>query len=218
MSPRPCTRWTASHGNSATYLAHKFLRPKIKLEPRKEVFVEDEETRTAVHEVGHLLIAWRATRVRAVTVAWLHEKGGNVGYELYPVDGKHETSLCIKLAGIAAEMMVFRNFRAAPSKGDLLEARGILDAADLKWLDPRGHKLPTFFGKAYEDPPSKEDEHKLQCAYAMAKAILMEHEVVHAHLVSHLLSMKRIDAAHLERVFGTRGFLKVLANGKALFL
>lgn len=180
--------------------------------------MEDEETRTAVHEVGHLLVAWRATRVRAVTVAWLHETGGNVRYELYPVDGKPETSLVIKLAGIAAEMMVFHNFRAGPSKGDLLEAREVLDVVDLKWLDPRGRKLPTFFGKAYEAPPSKEDEYKLQCAYAMAKAILMEHAVVHAHLVSHLLSLKRIDAAHLERVFGTRAFMKVLSEGKRLFL
>ena len=180
--------------------------------------MEDEETRTAVHEVGHLLVAWRATRVRAVTVAWLHETGGNVRYELYPVDGKRETSLIIKLAGIAAEMMVFRNFRAGPSKDDLMEARDILGDVDLKWLDPRGHKLPTFFSKTYEVAPSKEDEHKLQCAYAIAKAILTEHAVVHAHLVSHLLSMKRIDAAHLNQVFGPRGFLKVLANGKTLFL
>ena len=203
---------------SAAYLAGKRLWPKKKVKHKKGAFVEDEETRTAVHEAGHALVAWRATRVHTVTAAWLHKTGGNVGYQVRAVDGKYETELIIRLAGIAAEIMVFGNTRSLPSRSDLSYARAALDDVDEKWLDEPEGKVPTFFSKAYEPALSETEERKLQRAYLMARKVLDKHSASHSHMVCHLLSCKRLETKNLDAIFGSRAFMFVLSEGKRLFL
>ena len=193
-------------------------RPSAGLPKAVPDFAATEEVRTAVHEAGHAVVASRATMVNHICDSRVHDMGGEVEYSILCAKGQAETSMVIKLGGIAAELMVYGTFRAKQCEKDLVGARALIEETDPLRLDPWDGAPVTFLKKAYANPLTEKEEQVLLRAYCMARRMVEREQRVHGILVGHFLTAGTLTESHFKRFFGSRAFLRVRGISGRLFL
>jgi hypothetical protein len=185
----------------------------------KAANIDDPDTRTAVHEVGHLLVAARCTRVDAIIGAEIRDDGGSVTYDIRSDDGKVECEMVILLAGLAAENMVYGMFHPSECRDDLMRARVLAKHAIARRFPYSSDNLPKFFGKVFEVPASEKENGAMQLAYVTARTLLeKKNALAHSKLVGSLLAMRKMSERDIEAHVGGRGFIKALCHTRRLFL
>lgn len=168
------------------------------------------KNRIAVHEAGHAVAAWSWTL--AVNVQVRTEKadgGGEVTYDRLIGNDPAATlwgMLVIKLAGVAAELFVFRVFRAKNAESDLAMALSI--AGELVGIGAgeryARESCSFFFERVYSDTLEPAELRVLNAAYLQAKALVVNHDVRYWRLVSLLLACGNVTEKQMETVLGTR--------------
>lgn len=129
---------------------------------REEVLSQDEKKRTAYHESGHALTAWRLPHANRVTKVTIVPRGRALGVtQMLPIEDRLNVSeeelhqqLIVFLAGRAAEKLVFDE-TSVGAENDLERATSIARRMVTQWgmsekLGPVSYKLSDqdpFLGK-----------------------------------------------------------------------
>jgi hypothetical protein len=207
--------------------------------PRSPRFFENIH-KTAVHEAGHLIAAWYCTEVALVeyvTIAADKERLGHLRYQLTSHPRSHHCRAVSAMAGLAAELLIYRTMRAGPCRSDLLEARMDLrepwpwredERRETRDQSTEGEKERRSegektereersqkrlrrgllpFEKIFVVPPSENEFETLSQAYGLAKRLLVHYHREHETVTMALLRETTLDTKQLERVLGKRGFL-----------
>lgn len=175
------------------------------------------DTRTAVHEAGHTIAAWRCTavtRIHEVTLDGPH--GGYCRYEF--LDCRTAAELwcltVIQLAGIAAELTVFDKTRSGPAEKDLRQARRraqlLAQHDEPPWSLPPEPGPTARFDHLFHPPLSTDEARVLHVAYRKARQLIRDSRHAHARLVALLLHQRTVRTPALTQLLGTRAFTRFL--------
>lgn len=200
-----------------------------RLRPSRPTPVETPDTpkvRTAVHEAGHALAAWRCSNVvevRCVTIDG--PSGGFVDYSAPPPRSADELwcQIVIILAGIAAELAVYRTTRSGPAERDLRFARrrarmlAALGKPAPPWT-PRAKPPAQRFESLYEHPLSDDEAAVLRIGYDKARLLIRDSHAQHSRLVALLLHQRTLDHAAMRVLFGSRAWVRLIGIVRPRFL
>jgi hypothetical protein len=187
------------------------------------------ETRVAVHEAGHAIVAWSCTHVTEVhwsTIEKQDHRAGSVSYSVLTSDDGDWCTLAVALAGVAAENFVFGNAHSTPAKDDLVKARDLATRIATRgarpgvpWDRPNGQhararnaKEPLLpFRRLYIHPLTQDEHFVLEEAYLMARHIVRASDPGFHELVQLLLTRKSVKEHDIARVLGSRAFIMASA-------
>lgn len=182
------------------------------------------ESRIAVHEAGHAVVAWCSPLAWNISGTVSDTDGnGRVSYKRHASKDPDRIWLdtVVKLAGLAAEVHVFKRFRSLPSYQDLLYARAhaqhlvSLGAASRYSTEER--LLP--FHRMFHTPLEQAEERILNAAYREAKRIVSHHGSKYFRLVSLFLTCKTVTEQQISTVLGSRARVVLLGKmGVVTFL
>jgi hypothetical protein len=177
-------------------------RPRIILPPP-----DTRDTRTAVHEAGHLTVAWACSAVTAVHAITIEKTGRVEGQVLLSV--KRETledlwcELVLHTGGIAAEAHVFGSTSGGDTK-DLLECSRISETLAKKRFVPPivlAHG-PRIAPDLYEG--TDEGVALILAAHALATHIIARRGRNFDKLISLVLTRRTTGPADVETILGSR--------------
>lgn len=198
--------------------------------PPRPTPVETPDTpqvRTAVHEAGHALAAWRCSKVveiRCVTIDG--PTGGFVDYAAPPPRTADELwcQLVIILAGIAAELAVYRTTRSGPAERDLRFARrrarmlAALGGPAPPWTLRTKEPPAQRFERLYERPLSAGEATALRVGYDKARLLIRDSHAQHGRLVALLLHQHTLDHAAMRVLLGSRAWVRLIGLTRPRFL
>jgi len=182
---------------------------------------DTQEAKTAIHEAGLVVAAWFCTFVDEITLAQIHDEGGDVRHV---VRGSSEAvawcRMVITLAGVAAEAHVYRRWRSGESSFDLSRVREV--ARTISGTRPPWHtlRLAAHHGidKAYAPPLTTSEADVIQAAYAMARHLLVRHEIRLYRTAGLLLHRRSITQADLVAALGSRTLIRFAAVTRGFWL
>lgn len=192
-----------------------------------DIFQDTPDTvdhRLAVHEAGHAVAVWWCTAVKCVHEVTIDSPtGGHVSYDILSDDGADATwcRLVITLAGIAAELSVWPQFRSGASSADLAKARVeagkivAMGAYTPPW-GPDGTRSPAF-AEMYRRELGGVERIILERGYQRAKDLIAARVKDHTRLVVFLLVDRTVNEKKIAEIFGDRAFLRVLGFFGATF-
>jgi ATP-dependent Zn protease len=180
-----------------------------------------DETKTAIHEAGHVIAAWFCTFVDDVKLARSEATGGEVQYTVHDVNIASVAwcRMVIALAGVAAEARVFKRWRSIESRSDLNRAREL--CARVVGTKPPWEALepaPQHFESAFEATLSKSEAEAIRHAYAMAKLLVQKHEIRLYRCAGLLLHRRVVSNTDLKAVFGSRTLIRVASTTRGFWL
>jgi len=187
------------------------------------------DTRAAVHEAGHTLVAWYCTAVTdvylvSIDVAPEDPRAGFVSYRMAACPAAWAAcTLVVRLAGLAAELLAFGTFNARESGRDLASAREVAEE-----LVSSGRSLPAAwsrvtgpappFAAMFEVAPAPEVAEVLAQAYRVARALLVASAPRHTALTGSLLHGRRLVSRDVERALGSRVGVRLAGLFKSGFV
>lgn len=186
------------------------------LEDTKRDHISDtQRNRKAVHESGHALIAWLSSAAKPIHINLEAEYGnGNVLFGL-PNSMDNDTEFAwvrtvIDLAGLAAELRVFKNFRSVHSAGDLSLARehaafieGSPRIVGRVYDSPRDY-VPIFSQQIFRIPLDARERDLLNAAFTQAKYLFDSHEARFYRLVSRCMNQDFLNEHDIDLALGAR--------------
>lgn len=199
----------ATHSLIERYRRSERSRQGLQPEPPAPT---DEDSRTAIHEAGHVVAAWYCHSVEDVTSAYINEDGGRVKYATHGDVAAVWCQATVALAGIAAEARVYKRWRSGEMRSDLARARTLVGAVAGEpppWPETETPVLP--FETAYEPALTPEEARSVRRAYAMARRVVAAHEARLYRVAGLLLHRRTIGSADLALALGSRAFIRTLA-------
>ena len=193
--------WWLAHQRRAR--ADRALAERARLREQRDL------RRTAIHEAGHLIVAWACSSVERVEEARIDAAGGHVrlvyrGRSLW-------SQLVVKLSGVAAETLVYSRGPARDAKQDLLLSLGI--ATSLVGTEPPWPALDEpylNFVRLYDVPITVAEEVVLQRGYQMARRICRTHRSMLETMANLLLQRHEVTADDLTTALPCRAFTLTL--------
>lgn len=234
--------WAARHDKSTVDMSDfEYARDKMLMGPkREEVLQENEKEKTAYHEAGHTLLAWKlpgANRVHKVTII---PRGRTLGAtQMLPSEDKMNASepelrdhLAVLLAGRAAEQIVYQQ-ASVGAENDLERATGLARRMVMQWgmserLGPVSYKISDddpFLGREMHQQRSF-SEHTLEVideevsrilreSASRAESLLVEHRDALNAITQALLKNEELDEKEIAALIGRSVHDVVAANGHA---
>jgi hypothetical protein len=182
------------------------------------------EARVAVHETGHLVVAWSSIHIDKVLRVSIEGAGGKPGDVAGNVAVHYDArfmdttsgfwwELVLMLGGAAAEMMTFgsavghtRDIERAHVVSEQLAKNGLI-MADAPFTTLRGKKigLPIMEGSAAGIA-------LIRSAFTYAWATIERRQSAFDRLVSMLLAKKVLSEEDVKSVLGSRWAVRLLTN------
>ncbi len=173
--------------------------------------LDTQETRVAVHECGHAVVAWYCSDVAKVELVTTLRNGDALGYVRFAHSGNRWTLLAVTLAGAAAEVFVHGKVKSAGAGPDLLQALNLarlLRGQSPPWGRLDGPTLP--FRRMYDVQLDEADAGALEAAYRMARRVLVAHQVRFYRLIGALMSSHTLSERDVGIALGGRAFVRAL--------
>ncbi|ADB17631.1 ATP-dependent metalloprotease FtsH [Pirellula staleyi DSM 6068] len=237
--------WAARNDKTTVDMSDfEYARDKILMGPkREEVLQEDEKEKTAYHEAGHTLLAWKlpgANRVHKVTII---PRGRTLGAtQMLPSEDKMNASepelrdhLAVLLAGRAAEQIVYQQ-GSVGAENDLERATGLARRMVMQWgmsdrLGPVSYKISDddpFLGREMHQQRSF-SEHTLEVideevsrilreSAARAESLLNDHREALDAITKALLEKEELDEKEIAELIGPSIHDAAKLNGHAQVL
>ena len=194
------------------------IRKKRPAEPSARI-PDTTDTRFAVHEAGHLICAWyywHTSDIHRVSIGEEEKNGSRTGRMTFYTEAEGDDPekiagrMVISLGGIAAETLLFGNFRSGTVERDLLNARDMANKLSAWPLDEVEMESKIDFGKMFSGGLSGEEEARFMQAYRFARRMLASRFVEHAKVTSALLTHRTLTQEVLEKLLGSRAQMRVL--------
>lgn len=126
--------------------------------------------------------------------------------------------MVVALAGIAAEAVTYGRWRSGEAAFDLLTARTY--AQHVLRTEPPwpGRPVPERpFERAYSPALTEEEAVVIRQAYAMARHLVVHHQVSLARAAGLLLHRHEVDQTDIELLLGNRALVRVAARPHGFF-
>lgn len=163
---------------------------------------DTEPNRIAVHEAGHAIAAWACTACREISIDCETPTGGQVRYKIRGDEEAIWCSLVILLAGLAAEIAVFKKAYTIPARKDLGQARTALDMLRACRVNRGVTLMLVPFHTFYVVPLDIYETEMMNAAYLMAQHLVSTPR--YRRLVDLLLTKKQVTETEMEKVLGLR--------------
>jgi len=169
--------------------------------------------RTAAHEAGHALLAWHSRYVVSVQEAHMTPFCGKTIYAMLQCPNQAEMlwdHVTIGLAGIAAEVIAFRNVRSGTCVSDLRDARDRAEELIQRCRRPNppwpddAPPSSIDIGLMFSPPPDYEIRLILNVSYRRARSVIMRRAAEFDRLRSELRQRSILDTAALNDILGPR--------------
>ncbi len=221
--------WAARNRKTRVSMADfEYARDKILMGPkREEVLTEEEKEKTAYHEAGHALTAWKLSGTQRVHKVSVIPRGRALGAtQVLPTEDRVSVSrsevidrLVMLLGGRAAEQIVYGETTAG-AENDLEQATSLARRMVTHWgmsdkLGPVSFKLDNddpFLGREYQrqrevsertlQEIDEEVASLLRGAEERAEALLQEHRSDPERLVQRLLEQEELTEAEIDELIG----------------
>lgn len=187
----------------------------------------DSLRRTATHEAGHAVANWYCTSVSRVSSATIVP---DVARGLAGVVHSSRSCAAVEdawcaavtsLAGIAAEVRTFRDFRTGPSASDLMEARRLVRHHGLDRVDPPWSRVASDgdlgVAKFFAEPLGDAEARAVGEALAYARVLVTLYGAEVARVADLLVEEGTLDESRLRDALGARPFVRVLRIFRAGF-
>ncbi len=177
-----------------------------------------ERERVAIHEAGHVIVAWHCTAVSSVNHIICMASGDGRTY--FSVSGmgvsqRHWCQTVIALSGCAAEKQLLGSARSVSSSSDLSNAlRSVREMTEKTSNDPPwriSSGSTQNFSFLFREPLAKWEERALREGYRKARQLIAVHEHKIRALANTLIMKRRLSSAQISEVLGNRTFVSIFA-------
>ena len=177
----------------------------------------DLQRTTALHEIGHAIIAWHVTFVTSLDGATALNGTGKFNHRF---DHRHLSSnhlwckILIKLGGVCAEAVVNERFRTLVGRSDLESARHLCGCllryfpdSTCPWkLAPR---KKVGFQNAFKIPLSQKETVIIDQCYDKAYELIEKRKDRVLRATEELSQLKKLDGSRIEQLLGDRTAIRI---------
>ncbi|MFH1047387.1 MAG: hypothetical protein V1738_03730 [Patescibacteria group bacterium] len=163
----------------------------------------------AIHEAGHILACWQLPSIKYISCAKISTRASKVAitYEYAPSYRSFASdTLLISLAGLAAELEIFRYFQAKSSRDDLrhaLRAARIINRTSHRAFTPIS-SLMLDFADIFVNEPSYSVNQIMNWHLMRTQNLIRQHDVKLIQLALALLDRDELSHNDIYRVIGAR--------------
>lgn len=198
-----------------------FFRRFLKRKDKKEYWLDNELYRTAAHEAGHAIVSWYCIDVERVEKIIINDYKGCV-FHLVRKGAFFERAV-ISLAGIAAEVFLYKKFRSGPAKDDLIKSKFFIEKIiknldDTQMSTPINVPMKLDFQKMFASNLTKQELLLFNKAYSTACNLIKYHQDKYFKLINELLLKKSLNNYEIEKILGSRLSIFFLKNFSEGFL